>query len=140
MQQGSLIVEQDQWDFDADAPYEEDMYDDTGEGAGVEGDLDMEEDWTEHFNTPLLASSKLKETVIYDPRMVFVPHYSVEASLNNLVILFYSITSKFSNAFPFPQICSAGADAGLAIIHRPRKLDNKLCWKSNLTLIVFQSS
>lgn len=41
---------------------------------------------------------------------------SVEASLNNLVILFYSITSKFSNAFPFPQICSAGADAGLAII------------------------
>ena len=43
-QQGSLIVEQEQWDFDADAPYEEDMYDDTGEGAGVEGDLDMEED------------------------------------------------------------------------------------------------
>ena len=44
MQQGSLIVEEDHWDFDADAPYEEDMYDDTGEGAGVEGDLDMEED------------------------------------------------------------------------------------------------
>lgn len=44
VQQGSLIVEQDQWDFDADAPYEEDMYDDTGEGAGVEGDLDVEED------------------------------------------------------------------------------------------------
>ena len=44
MQQDSLIVEEDHWDFDADAPYEEDMYDDTGEGAGVEGDLDMEED------------------------------------------------------------------------------------------------
>ena len=44
VQQGTLIVEQDQWDLDADAPYEEDMYDDTGEGAGVEGDLDMEED------------------------------------------------------------------------------------------------
>lgn len=44
VQQGSMIVEGDQWDFDADAPYEEDMYDDTGEGAGVEGDLDMEED------------------------------------------------------------------------------------------------
>jgi len=44
VQQGSLIVEQDHWDLDADAPYEEDMYDDTGEGAGVEGDLDMEDD------------------------------------------------------------------------------------------------
>ena len=44
VQQSSLIVEQDHWDLDADAPYEEDMYDDTGEGAGVEGDLDMEED------------------------------------------------------------------------------------------------
>jgi hypothetical protein len=44
LQQDSLIVEEDHWDFDADAPYEEDMYDDTGEGAGVEGDLDMEED------------------------------------------------------------------------------------------------
>jgi len=44
VQQGSLILEQDHWDLDADAPYEEDMYDDTGEGAGVEGDLDMEED------------------------------------------------------------------------------------------------
>jgi hypothetical protein len=44
MQQGSVIVEDDQWDVDADAPYEEDMYDDTGEGAGVEGDLDVEED------------------------------------------------------------------------------------------------
>ena len=44
LQQGALIVEQDHWDLDADAPYEEDMYDDTGEGAGVEGDLDMEED------------------------------------------------------------------------------------------------
>ena len=41
---GSIIVEEDHWDLDADAPYEEDMYDDTGEGAGVEGDLDMEED------------------------------------------------------------------------------------------------
>ena len=47
VQQDTLIVEQDHWDLDADAPYEEDMYDDTGEGAGVEGDLDMEEDWTE---------------------------------------------------------------------------------------------
>jgi len=48
MQQGSAFVEADQWDLDADAdadaPYEEDMYDDTGEGAGVEGDLDMEDD------------------------------------------------------------------------------------------------
>ena len=43
-QQGSIIVEEDQWDLDADAPYEEDVYDDTGEGAGVEGDLDMEDD------------------------------------------------------------------------------------------------
>jgi len=41
---GSIIVEEDHWDLDADAPYEEDMYDDTGEGAGVEGELDMEED------------------------------------------------------------------------------------------------
>ena len=44
VQQDSLILEQDQWDLDADAPYEEDMYDDAGEGAGVEGDLDMEEE------------------------------------------------------------------------------------------------
>ena len=44
VQHGSLIVEEGHWDLDADAPYEEDMYDDTGEGAGVEGDLDMEED------------------------------------------------------------------------------------------------
>ncbi|KAF5319978.1 hypothetical protein D9611_011043 [Ephemerocybe angulata] len=29
---------------DADAVYDEDMFDDTGEGAGVEGDLDAEED------------------------------------------------------------------------------------------------
>lgn len=43
-QQGPIIVEEDQWDNDVDAPYEEDMYDDTGEGAGVEGDLDIEED------------------------------------------------------------------------------------------------
>jgi hypothetical protein len=45
-QQGSgpITVEEDHWDLDADAPYEEDMYDDTGEGAGVEGDLDMDED------------------------------------------------------------------------------------------------
>jgi len=43
-QQGPIIVEEDQWDNDADAPYEEDMYDDAGEGAGVEGDLDIEED------------------------------------------------------------------------------------------------
>ena len=44
VQQGSVIVEEDHWDLDADAPYEEDMYDDNGEGAGIEGDLDMEED------------------------------------------------------------------------------------------------
>ena len=43
-EQGSIVLEEDQWDLDADAPYEEDMYDDMGEGAGVEGDLDMEED------------------------------------------------------------------------------------------------
>jgi len=41
---GSITVEEDHWDLDADAPYEEDMYDDTAEGAGVEGDLDMDED------------------------------------------------------------------------------------------------
>ncbi|EAU86205.1 hypothetical protein CC1G_03416 [Coprinopsis cinerea okayama7 len=29
---------------DADAVYDEEMFDDTGEGAGVEGDLDVEED------------------------------------------------------------------------------------------------
>ncbi|KAF8817052.1 hypothetical protein BYT27DRAFT_7204849 [Phlegmacium glaucopus] len=44
VQQSSTFVEDDQWDLDADAPYEEDVYDDTGEGTGVEGDLDMEED------------------------------------------------------------------------------------------------
>lgn len=32
------------WDEDADAVYEDDVYDDSGEGAGIEGDLDMEED------------------------------------------------------------------------------------------------
>jgi len=29
---------------DAEAVYDEDMFDDSGEGAGVEGDLDVEED------------------------------------------------------------------------------------------------
>lgn len=29
---------------DADAVYDEEVYDDTGEGVGVEGDLDAEED------------------------------------------------------------------------------------------------
>ncbi|KAF9568751.1 hypothetical protein CPC08DRAFT_746170 [Agrocybe pediades] len=33
----------DAWDDDADAVYDEDVYDDEGAGAGVEGDLEMDE-------------------------------------------------------------------------------------------------
>ncbi|KAF8158426.1 RNA polymerase Rpb4-domain-containing protein [Crassisporium funariophilum] len=43
--QAVIVQDNQQWlDEDADAVYEEDMFDDTGEGNGVEGDLDMEED------------------------------------------------------------------------------------------------
>lgn len=41
----SVVIEEDgQWDEDADAPYDEDVYDDTGTGNGVEGDLEMDDD------------------------------------------------------------------------------------------------
>lgn len=33
-----------QWDEDADAIYDEEYFDDTGGGAGVEGDLEMDDD------------------------------------------------------------------------------------------------
>ncbi|KAH9480382.1 DNA-directed RNA polymerase III subunit RPC9 [Psilocybe cubensis] len=40
-----MITENDDtWDDDADAVYDEEVYDDTGAGAGVEGDLEMDED------------------------------------------------------------------------------------------------
>lgn len=40
-----MITENDDtWDEDADAVYDEELYDDTGAGAGVEGDLEMDED------------------------------------------------------------------------------------------------
>jgi len=39
-----LLEENPQWDEDADAVYDEDVYDDVGAGAGVEGDLEMDED------------------------------------------------------------------------------------------------
>lgn len=39
-----VIEEADQWDEDADAIYDEEYFDDTGAGAGVEGDLEMDED------------------------------------------------------------------------------------------------
>ncbi|KJA24012.1 hypothetical protein HYPSUDRAFT_39128 [Hypholoma sublateritium FD-334 SS-4] len=38
------VIQDGQWDEDADAIYEEDIYDDTGAGNGVEGDLEMDED------------------------------------------------------------------------------------------------
>ena len=106
-QQGSLIVEQEQWDFDADAPYEEDMYDDTGEGAGVEGDLDMEEDWTEP--TPPFASN---------PTTVCVLHLntpSVKATLNNPCANIV-IKGLYAIASANHAVCQTVPDAGLAII------------------------
>ncbi|PPQ84276.1 hypothetical protein CVT25_013214, partial [Psilocybe cyanescens] len=39
-----MINENDTWDEDADAVYDEELYDDGGAGAGVEGDLEMDED------------------------------------------------------------------------------------------------
>jgi len=42
-QTGATIVEG-QWDEDADAIYDEEIYDDTGAGIGVEGDLEMDDD------------------------------------------------------------------------------------------------
>jgi len=39
-----VVVEGDQWDEDADAIYDEEFFDDTGAGEGIEGDLEMEED------------------------------------------------------------------------------------------------
>ncbi|CAA7261533.1 unnamed protein product [Cyclocybe aegerita] len=42
---GAILVEENShWDEDADAIYDEEYFDDTGGGAGVEGDLEMEED------------------------------------------------------------------------------------------------
>jgi len=38
------VVEEEQWDEDADAIYDEEIYDDTGAGIGVEGDLEMNDD------------------------------------------------------------------------------------------------
>jgi len=38
------VVEEEQWDEDADAIYDEEIYDDTGAGIGVEGDLEMDDD------------------------------------------------------------------------------------------------
>ena len=35
---------QENWDHDMDAEYEEAEFDDTGEGAGVEGDLDIDDE------------------------------------------------------------------------------------------------
>lgn len=38
------VIQDGQWDEDADAIYDEDIYDDTGAGNGVEGDLEMDDD------------------------------------------------------------------------------------------------
>jgi hypothetical protein len=38
------VVVEEQWDEDADAIYDEEIYDDTGAGIGVEGDLEMDDD------------------------------------------------------------------------------------------------
>jgi hypothetical protein len=40
----SIAVVEEQWDEDADAIYDEEIYDDTGAGIGVEGDLEMDDD------------------------------------------------------------------------------------------------
>jgi hypothetical protein len=43
--EASVIVQADNtWDEDADAIYDEEVFDDTGAGNGVEGDLEMDED------------------------------------------------------------------------------------------------
>ncbi|KAF9483405.1 hypothetical protein BDN70DRAFT_873917 [Pholiota conissans] len=39
-----VVQEDDTWDEDADAIYDEEIFDDTGAGNGVEGDLEMDED------------------------------------------------------------------------------------------------
>ena len=39
-----VVGEEQHWDDDADAVYDEEYFDDTGTGAGVEGDLEMDED------------------------------------------------------------------------------------------------
>jgi len=38
------VVDEEQWDEDADAIYDEEIFDDTGAGIGVEGDLEMDDD------------------------------------------------------------------------------------------------
>jgi len=38
------VVDEEQWDEDADAIYDEEVFDDTGAGIGVEGDLEMDDD------------------------------------------------------------------------------------------------
>ncbi len=40
----TIEEQEQQWDEDADAIYDEEYFDDTGTGAGVEGDLEMDED------------------------------------------------------------------------------------------------
>jgi len=39
-----VVEEGEQWDEDADAIYDDEYFDDTGAGTGVEGDLEMDED------------------------------------------------------------------------------------------------
>lgn len=41
-----MVQQNEEWDEDADAMYDEEdeEYDDTGAGAGVEGDLEMDDD------------------------------------------------------------------------------------------------
>ncbi|KAF8964329.1 RNA polymerase Rpb4-domain-containing protein [Flammula alnicola] len=42
---GAMTVQEDeQWDEDADAIYDEEVFDDTGAGIGVEGDLEMDDE------------------------------------------------------------------------------------------------
>lgn len=38
-----VIGEAEQWDEDADADYDEDVFDDAGAGNGIEGDLEMDD-------------------------------------------------------------------------------------------------
>lgn len=44
MEASAIVQEDDTWDEDADAIYDEEVFDDTGAGNGVEGDLEMDED------------------------------------------------------------------------------------------------
>ena len=44
VQTSIAVVDEEQWDEDADAIYDEEIFDDTGAGIGVEGDLEMDDD------------------------------------------------------------------------------------------------